>query len=77
MPSSASRLPMRLRKLIGTFLLMAWIIAYTVLAVTLGTASFFPQHVAVQLVYYVVAGIAWIFPVRYLLAWMQKPDTPA
>ena len=35
MPSSASRLPMRLRKLIGTFLLMAWIIAYTVLAVTL------------------------------------------
>ncbi|MGK2739604.1 DUF2842 domain-containing protein [Tepidicaulis sp. LMO-SS28] len=70
-------MPMRLRKLIGTFVLVAWIIIYTMLAVSLATASFFPQHVAVLLLYYLIAGIAWVIPVRYLLRWMQRPDEPA
>lgn len=70
-------MPMRLRKLIGTFVLVAWIIIYTVLAVSLATAPFFPQNIAIELIYYVIAGIAWIFPVRWLLVWMQRPDEPA
>ena len=43
-------------------------IAYIVLVVTIGD-FFVRQHWAVQLVYYVTAGIIWVFPAKRLILW--------
>ena len=46
---------------------IAFVIAYVAAAVTLVDAL--PQHWAVQAVYFLVAGIAWVMPIRWLMLW--------
>lgn len=54
----------------GIALILAWIALWCVLAVS---ASALVRDMAwpFQLLYYLVAGIAWIFPVKPLVRWMQ------
>lgn len=54
----------------GMALILAWIVLWCVLIVTVG------ERLAgkpwwVQTPFYVVAGIVWIFPLRPLLRWME------
>jgi hypothetical protein len=65
---------MRTRKAIGCFGLLAYLGVYAVLAATLGLAltSLIPTWA--QLVYYAIAGIIWIFPLKPLFSWMNRPD---
>ena len=74
--SKSPRLPIGARKFLGMLILMAGLAVYTIAAVWLVT-SVLPDHWAVQVIFYPVAGIAWAFPARYLIAWMQRPDEPA
>lgn len=46
---------------------IAFVIAYVIAAVTLADAL--PGHWTVQAAYFLVAGIAWVFPVRWLMLW--------
>ena len=46
---------------------IAFVIAYVAAAVTL--AGWLPGHWAVQAVYFLVAGVVWVFPVRWLMLW--------
>ncbi len=69
------RLPMGLRKFLGMLVLLTGLVIYTFAAVWLVT-SILPDHWSVQFVFYPVAGIAWAFPARYLITWMQRPDEP-
>jgi hypothetical protein len=46
---------------------IAFVIAYVAAAVTL--VDVLPGHWAVQAVYFLVAGIAWVFPIRWLMLW--------
>ena len=43
---------------------IAWIAAATLLADYVR-----PLHYAIQIVYYAIAGFAWVFPVRWLMLW--------
>ncbi len=43
---------------------IAWIAAATLLADYVR-----PLHWAIQIVYYALAGFAWVFPVRWLMLW--------
>jgi hypothetical protein len=43
---------------------IAWIAAATWLADYVR-----PLHWAIQIVYYAIAGFAWVFPVRWLMLW--------
>jgi membrane protein implicated in regulation of membrane protease activity len=65
---------MRTRKAIGCFGLLTYLGVYAVLAATLGSAltSLIPTWM--QLVYYAIAGIIWIFPLKPLFGWMNRPD---
>lgn len=67
-------MPMRLRKFIGLLVFLAWILVYVLFA--WGIALRILPHATglVALLFYAVAGTAWIFPVRYLFRWMQRPD---
>lgn len=59
-----------MRIALGSLALLVYLIAYVVVAVTLG--GLLPQAWPVLLVYYAVAGIAWVFPLRPLLNWMSR-----
>ena len=53
----------------GVFGILAWILVWAILVASLsGVVGTWP--VIVQAIYYLVAGIAWIFPVKPLLHWI-------
>lgn len=65
------------RKLIGAAVMLAFVLAYALLAMVLAQARPLQQAPAiVQWTFYVVAGLAWIAPLMPLIAWMEKtrPD---
>ena len=62
----------RLRKFIGLMVLLCWLFVYVLLAVGLAVRVLPGANWAVELVFYAAAGIAWVFPVRYLIYWMSK-----
>lgn len=70
-------LPMRARKLIGTFVLLAFIIIYAFMIMLLGVRLLEDAPQWFSMLYYVVTGCAWAFPAMLILKWMLKPDAPS
>jgi hypothetical protein len=68
---------MRLRILFGTLFLILGLSLYALLVMAVAT-RLLPDHWAAQMVFYAVAGVAWIFPAARLTGWMQrvKPFRP-
>ena len=65
---------MRMRKLTGTVALLAFVLVYFLLAMEI-TARVLPElPLAVQLIGYSLAGLAWIIPAGWLIRWMSRPD---
>ena len=62
-------MPPRLRKLVGSVAVIAFLTAYIALAVTL--ADWLPDNRIAELLFFVVAGIAWGVPILPLFTWMQ------
>ena len=63
----------RVKKLIGAVLLLVFVTIYALLAMWLGAEVINAQHLAVQLIFYVTAGIAWAFPAFAIIKWASKP----
>lgn len=70
-------LSQRVRKLIGVFILLLWIGFYALCAMLVAVAVLPEANPFVEFLYYAIAGMAWIIPVRYLMIWMNKPDQPS
>lgn len=62
----------RARKALGCAVLLAYLAAYAALAATLGAALLPVLPAWAELVFYAVAGIVWIFPLKPLFAWMNR-----
>jgi hypothetical protein len=62
------------RKAIGCFGLLAYMTLYAVLAASLGVALAPLLPTWAELVYYAIAGIVWIAPLKPLFAWMNRPQ---
>jgi len=62
----------RARKAMGCFVLLAYLALYAGAAATIG-AQLLP-HLSgwAELIYFVVAGVIWVFPLRPLFAWMNR-----
>lgn len=58
------------RKPTGIFLILLLILVWAVIVAT-ASSWIGDQHMLVQLLIYVVAGIVWIVPLKPLLAWME------
>ncbi len=58
------------RKPTGIFLILLLILVWAVIVAT-ASSWIGDQHMLVQLLIYVVAGIIWIAPLKPLLAWME------
>ena len=66
---------MRWRPLVGGFGILAGLVLYAMLAVTV--ADWLPAHWAVELVYYAIAGLAWIWPALMIYRWAARADIDA
>jgi membrane protein implicated in regulation of membrane protease activity len=62
----------RTRKAFGCFVLLAYIAIYAMLAASLGVALVPLVPTWAQLIFYAIAGIIWIFPLKPLFAWMNR-----
>jgi hypothetical protein len=68
-----SRVPIRLRKLVGAIALLALVAGWTFIAITLPVAVFRLDSPLASVIYYVVAGLGWVLPAMPLISWMSRP----
>jgi hypothetical protein len=66
-------MPIRLRKLIGTVLLLALVIVWALVAMALAQAPIIHDHALAAVAYYVIAGLGWVLPAMPIIAWMSRP----
>jgi hypothetical protein len=64
-----------MRKPIGAIILLVWMIVYIAVAAVVGDRIAY-EHWAWKLLYFPVAGLAWVLPLKPLLKWMHARDTP-
>ena len=65
---------MRIRKLIGLVLMLALIIFYALIVMTVAVTTSVPDNGIVEFFYYLVTGVAWVAPAAAIIYWMQRPD---
>jgi hypothetical protein len=61
----------RIRKLIGAVALLLLIAVWALLAMAFAQFAFASPNALAAWVFYVVAGIGWIFPAMPLIRWME------
>lgn len=67
-------MPVRLKKLIGTILLVLLVMIYAVLATIIAVAHLAESSAWVHLLYFAVTGILWVLPAMAIIWWMAQPS---
>lgn len=67
-------MPLRLRKLIGTLILIVLVLVYALVATLVAVARLAESGPVVHLVYFFVTGLLWILPAMLVIRWMIKPS---
>ena len=62
----------RLKKLIGTFTMISFVVFYALIVAALAPRILAGASKPVELIFYVVAGLAWTLPLLPLIRWMEK-----
>ncbi len=68
-------MPPRVKKLLGFALFLPALVFYFFAAAALGERV--PNVQLLKASYFLLAGIAWAFPAKYLMAWMNAEPRPA
>jgi hypothetical protein len=63
----------RIRKLVGTVLLIVLVLTYAVVAVLVAVAQLSQSGPLVHLAYFLVTGVLWILPAMLIIRWMVGP----
>lgn len=66
----------RTRKLVGTVVLLAFLAVYAFLVMLAAVVLQVNDSKLVELLFYVVGGLAWVPPAAWLVSWMQRTDEP-
>ena len=64
----------RTRKLIGAIALLVFLTVYSLAAMMVAIALQVNASKIVEVLYYIVAGLAWTIPAGAIIWWMQQPD---
>jgi hypothetical protein len=67
-------MPVRLRKFIGAILLITLVVTWALVAMALAQAPVIKANGVIEVIYYVVAGLAWVLLAIPLVRWMSRPD---
>ena len=62
----------RVKKLIGTILLVALVVIYALAATTFATYRLAESSGWVHLAFFAFSGLLWILPAMGLISWMEK-----
>lgn len=66
-------MPIRLKKLIGTFLLVVLVVVYALVATTIASAKLGESGPVVHLAYFFFTGLLWVLPAMLIIKWMAGP----
>ncbi|MCO5072464.1 MAG: DUF2842 domain-containing protein [Rhizobiaceae bacterium] len=66
-------MPVRLRKLIGTVLLVLLVIVYAMLATLFAVARLGDASPLIQFSFFLFSGLLWVLPAMLLIKWMAGP----
>ncbi|MCB1382795.1 MAG: DUF2842 domain-containing protein [Notoacmeibacter sp.] len=69
-------MPVRLKKLIGTFVLIALVVIYALVATTVAVARLGESSALVHLAYFLFTGVLWVVPAMFIISWMNRPPKP-
>jgi hypothetical protein len=71
------RLSASTKKLLGTIIILVWLVIYACL-VGLGIGAYVLVHAPwyVSVLYYALAGTLWIIPIGLLFPWMYREPAP-
>ena len=64
-------MPIRLKKLIGTLLLVGFVVVYAVLATAYASLYLSESAAYVHLFYFLTTGILWVVPAMFVIKWME------
>ncbi|MFT3986228.1 DUF2842 domain-containing protein [Aestuariivirga sp.] len=64
----------RTRKFFGMIVTVIFMIIYALVAMAIGGNYAIGNGIAVELAYYISAGLLWVPVVMLLILWMAKPD---
>jgi hypothetical protein len=67
----------RTRKLVGTVLLLIVLTIYSLLVMLAAAAVLPAGGKIVELIFYAIAGVAWVLPAGYLIKWMYAAPPEA
>jgi hypothetical protein len=68
------RMPIRIRKLIGTVALLVLVAVWALMAMALAQSALTDVSSWVATLYYAVAGLGWVLPAMVVIRWMSRPD---
>ncbi|MFC5385984.1 DUF2842 domain-containing protein [Aquamicrobium segne] len=63
-------MPVRLKKLIGTILLVLLVVVYSILATLIAVAQLSQSGPITQLLFFLIGGLIWILPAMLIIKWM-------
>lgn len=66
---------MRTRKLIGTIASVIYLSIYCLVAMAVGGLLVVGYGIAMELPFYIVAGLGWLPLEMMIIKWMSKPDS--
>jgi hypothetical protein len=64
----------RTRKAIGTALTVIWITVYSLVAMAIGGMLVVGRGMALELPFYVIAGLGWVPVEMWIIKFMSRPD---
>ena len=65
---------LRSRKLIGTIATVLWLIIYALFMMMIGGLLVLGRGMILELLFYIVGGVAWLPVAMIIIKWMSKPD---
>lgn len=66
-------MPVRLKKLIGTVVLVSLVIVYALVATTVAVARLSESGPLAHLAYFLFTGFLWVLPAMLVIKWMTTP----
>jgi Protein of unknown function (DUF2842) len=63
------------RKFLGALLILVWLVAYIAVMAVIGDRVLH-ESLIVQVIFFPIAGLGWVLPLKPLLKWMHAKDAP-
>ena len=67
-------LPIRVKKLIGTFFIVLLVIVYALVAVAIASATLATAPWYAHLLFFMFSGVLWVVPAMGIIKWMSTDN---